>query len=134
MSSIQIKSNVKVEDLIQGVAQLEGKELDAFIREILSIRARRQVPHASLDKREAELLEMIAEGPPAETWERFRELDHKREEENLTQEEQAELIDLTQELEAQNVQRLQCLAELALLRKTDLRTLMDQLGIAPSNG
>lgn len=134
MSSVQIKSNVTLEDLIQGVSQLEGKELDAFIQEILSIRARRQVPHASLDKREAELLEMIAQGPSEESWERFQELDQKRTEENLTEEEQAELIDLTKTLEAQNVQRLRYLAELALLRKTDLRTLMDQLGIAPSDG
>lgn len=127
MSSIQIKSSITLEELIQGVTQLEGEELDRLIREVLSIRARRNL--SNLEKRESELLELINESIPAETWERFQELNEKREAENLSDEENKELIGITTEMEARNVQRIQYLSELALLRHTDLRTLMQELGI-----
>ncbi|MCB0582475.1 MAG: hypothetical protein KDD10_24565 [Phaeodactylibacter sp.] len=132
MSSIQIKSSITVEELVQGVAQLEGKELDDFIQQVLSIRVRRKAGH--LEERESELLEMINEGLPAETQERFLELDEKRRAETLTEEEHAELIDITAVMEAKNVQRVKHLSELALLRKVGLRALMEQLGIPSTHG
>jgi len=129
MSSIQIKSSVSLEELIQGVTQLEGEELDAFIQQILAIRARRNAPN--LEARESELLERINLGLSAPSRERWEELEAKRRAERLSEEEQAELIELSDALEALNVQRLQYLSELALLRQTDLRTLMEELGITP---
>lgn len=131
MSSIQIKSSVTIEDLLQGVAQLEGKELDDFIQKALSISVRRKAGH--LEERESELLELINESLPGQVWERFRELDEKRRSETLTEAEQEELMHINREMEAKNVQRIKCLSELALLRKTDLRSLMNQLGIPGSH-
>lgn len=89
--------------------------------------ARRKAGH--LEERESELLELINEGPAAQTQQRFRELDEKRRSETLTEEEHAELIRINMEMEAKNVQRMRYLSELALLRKTGLRNLMAQLGI-----
>ena len=129
MSSIQIKSSVSLEELIQGVTQLEGEELDTFIQQILAIRARRNAPN--LEARESELLERINQGLPAPSRERWQVLEAKRRAERLSEEEQAELIELSDALEALNVQRLKYLSELALLRQTDLRTLMEELGITP---
>lgn len=134
MSSIQIKSNVTVEELLQGIVQLEGQELDDFIQKILSIRAKRRSADASLEKRESELLELIAKGPSEEIWKHFQELNKKRREEALSNEEHQELIKINTELEAWNVQRLKYLSELALLRNTDLRSLMNELGITPFDG
>lgn len=134
MSSIQIKSNVTVEELLQGIAQLEGKELDDLIQKILSIRAKRRSADASLDKRESELMELIVAGPSEEAWNRFQALNQKRREETLSEEEHQELIKINTELEAWNVQRLKYLSELALLRNTDLRSLMNELGITPIDG
>lgn len=127
MSSIQIKSSVTIEDLLQGVAQLEGKELDDFIQQVLSMSVRRKA--AYLGERESELLELINESFPAPVQQRFRELDEKRRAETLTEAEQEELIRINSEMEMQNVQRLKYLSELALLRKVSLRSLMEQLGI-----
>ncbi|MCB9052200.1 MAG: STAS/SEC14 domain-containing protein [Lewinellaceae bacterium] len=127
MSSIQIKSSVTIEDLLQGVAQLEGKELDDFIQQVLSMSVRRKAGH--LGERESELLELINESFPAPVQQRFRELDEKRRAETLTEAEQEELIRINSEMEMQNVQRLKYLSELALLRKVSLRSLMEQLGI-----
>lgn len=134
MSSVQIKSNIDIalEDLIQGIGKLEGKELDSFIQQLLSIRARRRVNN--LNERESELLELINESLPLEILERYQELDAKRRAETLTEEEHTALINITTEMEAQNVERIKYLSELALLRNTDLRSLMKQLGITPKNG
>ena len=127
MSSIQIKSSVTIEDLLQGVAQLEGKELDDFIQQVLSMSVRRKAGH--LGERVSELLALINESLPAPVQQRFRELDEKRRAETLTEAEQEELIRINSEMEMQNVQRLKYLSELALLRKVSLRSLMEQLGI-----
>ena len=123
MSSIQIKSSVTIEDLLQGVAQLEGKELDDFIQQVLSMSVRRKAGHLG------ERVELINESLPAPVQQRFRELDEKRRAETLTEAEQEELIRINSEMEMQNVQRLKYLSELALLRKVSLRSLMEQLGI-----
>lgn len=93
MSSVHIKSNVDIalEDLLQGIAALEGKELDSFIQKLLSIRARRKVDH--VEQRETELLELINQSLPPATLERFQELNAKRQAETLTEAEHKELID-----------------------------------------
>ena len=71
---------------------------------------------------------------PPETLDRYQELDAKRRAETLTEEEHSALIDITTKMEAQNVEWIKTLSELALLRNTDLRSLMKQLGITPKNG
>lgn len=131
MPSIQIKSNVTLEDLIQGVAQLNPEELDDFIQQILSIRAKRSVD--SLEERESILLQLINQGLPDDVWKRFEKLNKKREEEHLTKVEHLEFITITEEIEKHNVERLSHLSELAILKQIDLRTLMEQLGILPKD-
>lgn len=131
MASIQIKSNVSIEDLIQGVAQLKSEELDNFIQQILSIRAKRRVDN--LEERESALLALINQIPADDLWIRFKELDIKRQEERLSEEDHLEFIKLSEEIERYNVERLTYLSELAILRQTDLRTLMEQLGITPKD-
>ena len=75
------------------------------------------------------MLQEINRGLPAETWRRYGELKEKRRAETLTPEEQAELIALSDQIEAMNVRRMESVIELARLRRTSVDALMDDLGI-----
>src|SRR5256885_2256807 len=55
----------------------------------------------------------------------------KRQAETLTPDEQQELITLSDQIEAANVQRVEALAELARLRNTTLSALILDLGLKP---
>jgi hypothetical protein len=55
----------------------------------------------------------------------------KRQQELITEDEYAELVATAHDIEALNARRMQCLAELARLRGTNLPDLLDQLGIVP---
>jgi hypothetical protein len=63
---------------------------------------------------------------------RFRDLVAKREAETITPEELAELIDLTDQREADQARRIAALGALAKLRGVAITDLMATLGIAPS--
>ena len=82
---------------------------------------------------EADLLLKINEGLPAPMRQRYTELIARRQAETLTDAEYAELLELTQQVEAYQALRVAYLAALAQLRKVPLATLADSLGIkAPS--
>ncbi len=84
-----------------------------------------------LSAAETELLLKINRGFDEQTWERYDELKAKRRAESLTAQAHAELVALTNQQEALNLERVQALAELARLRKVGLREVMQQLGINP---
>lgn len=84
---------------------------------------------ASPPPSETELLLKITQGPPQEVWRRYHDLSAKRDAESLTPDEHAQLVELSQIIEAADVERLGYMAQLATLRGVDLRTLRTQLGI-----
>jgi hypothetical protein len=80
------------------------------------------------------LIQRINEGPAPETWQRYHALVERRRDELLSPDEYAELLELTHQVELANARRLEYLAELARLRRTGLREVMQQLEIqAPPN-
>lgn len=81
-----------------------------------------------------DLLESINQTLPLEIVNRFQELNEKRQAETLTEGEHAELTNISTAMEAQNVERIKHLSELALLLRTDLRGLMEELGLNSKNG
>jgi hypothetical protein len=84
--------------------------------------------------KEAELLQKIKQGLPAETQRRLDLLTAKRRAETLTDEEYEELLALVDEIELRDAKRVEYLAELAQLRNVSLRALMQQLDIRqPAN-
>lgn len=92
-----------------------------------------RVPSLSPD--ETELLQAINRGVPGEVRERFEALVERREEGTLTPDEHAELLRLTDEIEAEDARRAERLARLARLRGVSLAAVMDDLGIhAPAYG
>lgn len=69
---------------------------------------------------------------PPHIQQRFNELVAKRQAETLTPEELQELLQLTDQIETSDAQRVQYLGELARLRGISLPDLMKELGIHPA--
>ncbi|MCI5132911.1 MAG: hypothetical protein D3904_15700, partial [Candidatus Electrothrix sp. EH2] len=60
---------VVLNNLLKGVAQLETNDLEQFVSQVLTLRARRIAP--SLSRQETEMLEKINQGLPPETQRHF---------------------------------------------------------------
>jgi uncharacterized membrane protein YheB (UPF0754 family) len=89
----------------------------------------------STSRREKKLMEEIEQKLAPDLQSRFEELIVKREDEVITAKELKELIGLTNQVERMDVRRLECLTELARLRKTTVPALMEDLGIrVPRHG
>ncbi|WP_298611502.1 hypothetical protein [uncultured Thiothrix sp.] len=127
MSSVQITTQVSTEQLLHGVASLPAAELDQFVAKVLALRAKLRAP--SLSEQEAQLLKQINQGLATQQLQRFTELDHKRQDETLSELEHQELLALIAQMEQLNAVRIQSLAQLAMLRQVSLTTLMNNLGI-----
>lgn len=131
MASVQVTSqiNIELDQLLNGVAQLETAELEKFVEQVNVLLARRKV--ATLSQPEAELLQQINQGLPADIQHRYTELKTKQHAETLTPEEHQELLTLIDRVEQVDGDRLQHLIKLAQLRQVSLPDLMQQLGMQP---
>ena len=85
-----------------------------------------------LTEKESELLLAINRGLPADVAERYRTLMSRRREGALTPAERQELLNLTDEAERLQAERIKYVAELARLRDKSLGAVMDALGIRAS--
>jgi hypothetical protein len=85
----------------------------------------------NVPKEEAELLLKINRNAPPALQARYDELIAKRIDETLASDEYRELLQLTDQMEGFDVERLHALVELARLRKTSLDDLMNALAITP---
>ncbi len=129
MTSVQITSQVSIglDQLLNGVSQLETTDLEQFVGQVSSLLAQRKAP--SLPRRETELLEQINQGLPENIQSRYDELQIKLHHETITPEEHQELLSLIDPVEQVTVDRLRSLIELSQLRQVSLDELMTQLGI-----
>jgi CRISPR/Cas system endoribonuclease Cas6 (RAMP superfamily) len=71
------------EDLLEAVADLDGKEFDQFVSEVLALQARRR--SHTLAHQEAALLQQINLGIDPATWRRYDVLKAKRRAPTLNQ-------------------------------------------------
>ena len=117
-----------VATLFHEAEQLDNRSLDAFIANILSLRIQRETPDKQ--KEEAILLKKINKSLSIEQIERFKALNQKRIEDNISEQEYSELLILLEKVEKLNVNRLKYLTTLARLRDVSVRELMIQLGIS----
>jgi hypothetical protein len=131
MTTIQLQTEVSLSDLLQGVQQLDASALEEFADEVMLLRAKRRAP--SLSKAETNLLRQINQGLPEATRLRFRTLKEKRDAATLTPVEYEELLNLIEQMEMRDVERLQALTELAAIRNVSVRRLMHQLGLLPKH-
>lgn len=114
-------------DLLSAAASLAAADFERFVSDVLALRAQRIAPR--LPPAEADLLVRINKDLPAETRARCEVLRGKLEEGTLDEDEQAELIGLSDEIELFGAERIRCLVELAKLRGKKLGALMKELGI-----
>ena len=121
--------NRAITTLFHEVERLDTHSLDVFIDSLISLRVRRDVPKQQKD--EALLLAKINKSLPLKQVERFRFLNAKRLEKQLTTEENEELLSLLEKTEKLNANRIKHLATLARLRNVSIRELMKQLNIYP---
>lgn len=110
--------------------ELDTKDLEAVIHDLLTMRAQRSAP--ALPREEAALLAKINRGVSPEKLQRFESLQARRRAEAMNDQEQTELIALTEEMEKMDAQRVKHLAKLAQIRKISLRELMSQIGLSAS--
>jgi hypothetical protein len=129
MPTIQLQANVSPNDLLRAVGQLDGRELDEFVAEVLAIRARRH--SRCLPLGEADLLARINQGLPAEQHDRYQELIARRQAQSLTPSEISELLQLTDQAELLEADRAAALVELARLRQVSVDDLIRDLGLRP---
>lgn len=122
---------IDTEQLMNAVLQMPQSELEEFVRKLFTLKARENTP--ALNERESELLLRINTGLQPDEANRMKELIAKRQSYTITESELQELINITNEAERLNVERLKYLIELSQLRDVSLDDLMDQLGIRPAH-
>jgi hypothetical protein len=127
MAIIQVQAQLTSEELLQAIEQLPQPELARFTEQVLALRLRQTAPVLSQD--ESELLMSINQGVPADLQQRYDGLIAKRGDGTLTPEEHTELLDLTDQIEQIDAQRMEQLVTLAGIRHIPLTQLMDDLGI-----
>jgi hypothetical protein len=118
---------MNVDELLKAVDDLSTPDLDNLVERALFVRARRKSP--VLTAKETALLLEINRAIPPQLRDRYHHLLEKRDNEALTDAEFAELLDISNQMEAFGVERINALAKLATLRQVPLPKLMDDLGI-----
>ena len=131
MPTLKIEAQISALDLLQAVEQLSQTELEQFVEKILQVKAKRIAP--SLSTNESELLIKINQDLPQELREIYQSLIEKRNQENLTEAEYQQLLELTEEVEKYQAQRLEYLTQLAQIRQLSLTNLIAQMGLKPIN-
>ncbi len=133
MPAVSVEAHLSSQELLKAVQQLDLPELEAFVSQVVALRAQRQAPR--LCQSEAELLAKINQGPSPEIRDRYNALITKRDDESLTPEEHAELLRLTDQMERLQANRIEYLIALAQLRKRSLEEVMHDLGLrTPADG
>ena len=129
MLKVQVTSQIEIDidEVLKSVAQLESDDLEQVVNKLIALQAQRRA--ASLSPAETDLLQQINQGLPSTIRTRYRELHAKLHEETITPAEHEELLQLSDQIEQADAERLRHLIALAQLRQVSVDTLMDQLGI-----
>lgn len=89
-------------------------------------------PFVALTDEETKWFKQVNDVPPAGVRERWRELDRLRREEQLDENQRAEMTSLYDQIEANHGRRIAAAAELAKLWQVSLDSVIDQLGLSTS--
>lgn len=135
--TLTIKLRPETESRLRKVARSSGLDTQEFVQRYLEVQFPGEPVASQFSPREAELLQQLELDLPEARWRRYRKLSKKllaeqrsaAGEKFLAAGEYEELLELTQQVEAANVKRIERLSELARLRKVSLPELMKQLGI-----
>lgn len=124
MPVVQIKTELHFTELLKAVEQLDMGELEQLMSQVIALQAKRKA--SSLSKKESKLLLKINRGLPLKIQKRFNELTVKRQAETLTPSEHKELLNLIEQIENTDAERVRHMAELAQIRGISLKKLMKE--------
>jgi hypothetical protein len=129
--SILIQINPTLENMLREKATQKGMALSQFISQFLEHTFPNNAPaQPSVSERESTLLQKTNLDIPSEKWELYLNLKEKRQKNKiLKNDEQAQFLNLIEEIEIANANRIGVLAELAQIRNVPIRVLMEQLGL-----
>ena len=128
MSTIQLE--LPFDALLRSLQQLNPDELSLLAQHATRLQAQRRAPH--LSQAESDLLLKINQAvAPEATRQRCAELTMRQRSVGLSDQEQAELMTLVDELEMLNARRLGYLVDLAHIRHVSLDELMATLQLKP---
>jgi hypothetical protein len=131
MPTLKIEAQISTLDLFQAVQQLSQPELDNFVEQILQFKAQKKAPN--LSQQESELLLKINQDLPRELEQQYQVLMEKRHQETLTELEYQQLLELTEQVEKYQAQRIEYLTQLAQIRHVSLSDLIIEMGFKPIN-
>ena len=120
---------MSLDELIKAAHQLDQTDLDRLLHQVMVLRAHHKTN--VLPEEEAQLLQKINQGIDSQLRCQYQVLREKREAETLTDGEYEILIQLSNQIEQYDAQRLEALATLAQLRQVSLSVIMESLGIQP---
>ena len=124
MSVLNIMTELHFDELLKAVGQLDAGELDKLMSQVILLKAKRRSPN--LSQNETELILKVNRGLATDSQKRFDELSKKRQDENLSPSEHKELLDLVEQIERLDADRIGYMAELARIRGISLSELMKQ--------
>ena len=127
MATDLAKPKTNPAQMLQDLAQLTARQLDAVMQRAATLRLQKR--KRVLSPPESDLLRIINRGLSPEKSARLEALQQKLRDETITRHEQAQLLRLTDELERLGAERLQALIELAVIRKTTVPKLMNEMGL-----
>jgi hypothetical protein len=130
--TLKIDISSDLEARLREEADKQGVDVNQYVVDVLRDRVQsRANGEACLSDEESRWLEEINAGLSQTDWTRYYDLVDKRQREELTDNEHAELVAMADRIEELNVRRIECLAELARSRGKSLPEMMDQLQIMP---
>ncbi len=124
----------EMERKLKQAASQVGLSPDSYIVRLLQQELQARATPARLSPEETDLLQRINASLSAMEWERYRALLEKRDAEMLSDEEHAELIALSDQIEEANVRRMEAVTELARIRKVTVPELMSTMELSPAHG
>lgn len=133
MPTIRLDAQVDGDELLRAVKQLSPADFRRFATAFLTLRAKREAPMVT--ESESQLLARISQPLPEGLKARYDTMIARPHAETLCPEEHTELLQLGDEVETWEADRLAALADLARLRGMPHSTLLADLGIpATSHG
>lgn len=123
MASIQIKSEISINELLNSVEQLSAKEIDKLIKKLATIQIKRKIPQSS--KIETQLIKKITKRLSKTRQTKYEYLTQRRIAEIITGKELTELsnlIDLIEKIESDKTQAIFTLAQIRGITPAQLMT------------
>ncbi len=129
MGSIQIKSEISINDFINSIDQLKESDLDKIIKKLLTLRVKQQI--TQLPKLETQLVKKITKKLSKTKQVKYERLTQKRLDATLTDKEHSELANIIDSIEKIEADKAQAIFTLSQIRGISPAKLMASLKFTP---